>query len=347
MSRGLKDITDGILGLAIWCWIIAALTGLSGAYRIALAAASIGVIGFFAYRLLPRITDWRANREPCPHGIKGGLRLELCSTCIEAKQRAEYEQQKRIEAQAEQAHIRLAAKELTESETARLAKSIVPSLDDLRRISPQRFEDEIACLFERLGYKVQQTPYTNDLGRDAILEKDGKKYLLECKRYGETNTIGRPHLQKFHSAIVSDGALGGFFVTTGTFTTGAKKHATKIGILLIDGVELVRYLTKTKQPSPDAEKYWSICILCGAKVAHSVRSSEPAACVNGHLVDPAISIDDLIGNAPAGAAPLCSRCGKPMRLINGKKGRFWGCSQYPRCRSSRPWRVSPNVTVTP
>jgi hypothetical protein len=234
---------------------------------------------------------------------------------------------------------------LKASETTRLAKSIVPSLAELRSLSPQRFEDEMASLFGRLGYKVEQTPYTNDLGRDAILEKDGQKSLLECKRYGETNTIGRPELQKFHSAVISDGAVGGFFVTTGTFTTGAKKHATKIGITLIDGEELLRYLVKTKQPSEDAEKYWSICTHCGAKVAHNIRSPEPVRCANGHLVEPTLSIDDLLGNAPAGAAPLCKRCGKPMRLINGKKGRFWGCSQYPRCRSSRPWQASPKVTI--
>jgi restriction system protein len=194
-------------------------------------------------------------------------------------------------------------------------------------------------MFERLGYKVKQTPYTNDLGRDAILEKDGKTFLLECKRYGETNTTGRPDLQKFHSAIISDKAVGGFFVTTGTFTAAAKEHATKIGITLVEGAELQRYLIKTKQPSADAEQYWSICTSCGARVAHSIRSPKPVACANGHLVNPVLSMDDLLGHGPAGAAPLCSRCGKPMRLINGKKGRFWGCSQYPRCRSSRPWRA--------
>lgn len=304
-------------------------------------AALAGAAGIIASRLVVRFAGWRASREPCPHGIRGAhLRLELCSKCAEAKQRDEFERHKRAEAQAKQARIQSAAKELKASEAARLLKSFVPSLADLRRLSPQRFEDEIASMFERLGYKVKQTPYTNDLGRDAILEKDGKTFLLECKRYGETNRTGRPDLQKFHSAIISDKAVGGFFVTTGTFTAAAKEHATKIGITLVEGAELQRYLIKTKQPSADAEQYWSICTSCGARVAHSIRSPKPVACANGHLVNPVLSMDDLLGHGPAGAAPLCSRCGKPMRLINGKKGRFWGCSQYPRCRSSRPWRAA-------
>ena len=29
--------------------------------------------------------------------------------------------------------------------------------------------------------------------------------------------------------------------------------------------------------------------------------------------------------------PLCRRCGKPMKLRNGKYGEFWGCSGYPDC----------------
>lgn len=30
--------------------------------------------------------------------------------------------------------------------------------------------------------------------------------------------------------------------------------------------------------------------------------------------------------------PLCKRCGKQMKLRNGKYGEFWGCSGYPDCK---------------
>jgi Restriction endonuclease/Topoisomerase DNA binding C4 zinc finger len=293
-------------------------------------AALVGAVRFIASILLPR--KWQANREPCPHGIKGGLRLEKCARCVEAKRRED-------DAEIEQARIRLAAEELQRSEAARLSNSIIPSLADLRRLSPQRFEDEVARLFERLGYDVQQTRYSNDYGRDAILHKDGKKYLLECKRYGGTRTSGRPELQKFHAAIIDDKAVSGFFVTTGMFTVDAKQYAKKLGIItLIDGKELLLYLTRGKQPNSNDDRYWVMCLNCGAKVAHSIRSAKPISCPKGHLVEPTLDIDGLLGNAPTGATPRCERCGKPMKLINGKKGRFWGCSQYPQCHSSRPWR---------
>lgn len=35
------------------------------------------------------------------------------------------------------------------------------------------------------------------------------------------------------------------------------------------------------------------------------------------------------------SVPNCPRCGSPMRLRSGSRGRFWGCSRYPRCRGTR------------
>ena len=34
-------------------------------------------------------------------------------------------------------------------------------------------------------------------------------------------------------------------------------------------------------------------------------------------------------------APQCPDCGQPMRLRNGKSGKFWGCSAFPTCKGTR------------
>jgi four helix bundle suffix protein len=44
--------------------------------------------------------------------------------------------------------------------------------------------------------------------------------------------------------------------------------------------------------------------------------------------------------APAPAAPVCLRCGKPMALRTARKGeragsQFWGCSGFPECKGTR------------
>jgi HJR/Mrr/RecB family endonuclease len=99
--------------------------------------------------------------------------------------------------QAEQNRIRVEAANLRESEASRLRTLIRLTLAELRELSPSHFEDEMARMFERLGYLVQQTPYVNDRGRDAILQKDGDKFLLECKRYGKKVGSGAPTYRNF------------------------------------------------------------------------------------------------------------------------------------------------------
>ena len=61
-----------------------------------------------------------------------------------------------------------------------------------------------------MGYDVEQTPYTNDGGRDAVAQKDGRVFLIECKRYAADRTVGRPELQKLFAAMTEANADGGF-----------------------------------------------------------------------------------------------------------------------------------------
>jgi len=35
-------------------------------------------------------------------------------------------------------------------------------------------------------------------------------------------------------------------------------------------------------------------------------------------------------------SPDCPQCGKPMRKRNSAKGPFWGCSEFPKCKGTRP-----------
>ena len=42
-------------------------------------------------------------------------------------------------------------------------------------------------------------------------------------------------------------------------------------------------------------------------------------------------------SADAAAVPGCPRCGRPMVVRTGPTGRFYGCSQFPKCRGTRPF----------
>lgn len=95
----------------------------------------------------------------------------------------------------------------------------------------QQFEDEIAVFFSELGYQVDQTGRTGDGGFDGTATKDGHTYLYECK--AGQQIIGRPHVQKFESAVRSMKADGGLIINTGTFSRKAKEYAEQMNVTLI------------------------------------------------------------------------------------------------------------------
>lgn len=288
-------------------------------------------------KLYSRFSAYKKSWAECQHGIQGGIERHLCDKCTEERRMIAEADQRRLEAEQRQRQTRKFAAELRLQEASRLAQSLIPSVDELRKLSPSAFEDEIARMFERLGYTVMQTPYSNDHGRDAILHKNGEKFLLECKRYREGGACGRPELQKFHSAIVSDRARRGFFITTGRFSKGAREFAKTVPIDLVDGSQLLKFMYDSKCDASQDDVYESMCAECGDLVQHRLRNPREEKCRYRHPVRPTLTIEDVLTTSSY-SIPNCAKCGVPMRLVRGKNGSFWGCSGYPKCRSSRPYR---------
>jgi HJR/Mrr/RecB family endonuclease len=92
-------------------------------------------------------------------------------------------------------------------------------------MNERAFEDAIAELFRKLNFKVQQTLYSNDGGKDVIAWKDGRKYVIECKRYSASSVTGRRDLQILLAAMHDEKADGALFITTGKFSSSAIKYA--------------------------------------------------------------------------------------------------------------------------
>jgi len=105
-------------------------------------------------------------------------------------------------------------------------------------------------VFRNLGYEnVRQASRTADEGRDILMEEvvngTRRAVVVECKH---TGTVGRPVVQKLHSAIATfdfDGPKRGMVVTTGGFTGPAEEYAAGLSdtddpypITLLDGTDL-------------------------------------------------------------------------------------------------------------
>ncbi|EOO25032.1 hypothetical protein ICM_05980 [Bacillus cereus BAG1X2-3] len=111
----------------------------------------------------------------------------------------------------------------------------------LEKMDPRKFEYLIADLFHSQGYRAQVTPCSNDGGKDIILWKDDEVKFVEVKRYTK-EFIGRPYIQKLHSAIIDGEAKGGYFVTLSHFNENAQQYAANKNIELIDGNDLIDML---------------------------------------------------------------------------------------------------------
>jgi hypothetical protein len=120
--------------------------------------ALVMIAAYGLQKAQPRISKWLEDRKRCPHGIRGGLTLGSCKPCLEAEARASDERDRKASELANQERIRRDAQELRKSEKARLARSIVPSLAQLRQLSPQGFEDEIASMFNGLATPLNRRP---------------------------------------------------------------------------------------------------------------------------------------------------------------------------------------------
>jgi restriction system protein len=101
------------------------------------------------------------------------------------------------------------------------------------------FQKFIGTLFKKLGFeKVEVGPPTADGGIDISMEQDTDvgpvHFKIECKHHPD-NSIGRPVVQKLHSAVIHSPTLDkGIIVTSGRFSSGAIKYAEEVGIELID-----------------------------------------------------------------------------------------------------------------
>ena len=91
---------------------------------------------------------------------------------------------------------------------------------------------------------------SNDGGIDGVIDQDAlglAKIYVQAKRYGEKNSVGRPEVQSFVGAMHGQ-ATQGVFITSGSFTSGARNYAQNLGgglsLVLIDGERLARLMIK-------------------------------------------------------------------------------------------------------
>jgi restriction system protein len=117
---------------------------------------------------------------------------------------------------------------------------------EIDQMSGSEFELFLAILFQNLGYRVTQTPASNDYGADLILEGMGR-IVVQAKRY--KNKVGVKAVQEINTARDYYGAQEAWVITNNLFSTQAANLASSSSVRLIDRLELSDLIIQSQQSS--------------------------------------------------------------------------------------------------
>jgi restriction system protein len=124
----------------------------------------------------------------------------------------------------------------------------------LRDGHPDFFEEAVVKLLLKMGYggaeqRGRRIGGSGDGGVDGVIDQDAlglDRIYVQAKRYADGNNVGRETIQAFVGALHGVGASRGVFITTSTFTSGARQYAENVPsrIILIDSARLVALMIK-------------------------------------------------------------------------------------------------------
>ena len=162
----------------------------------------------------------------------------------------------------------------------------------------RRFEAVCELLFSQAGFTTKTQSHGADGGVDIWLYSAnavGPAAIVQCKHW-RNRPVGVKELREFFGVMASHKLTRGTYATSSIFTEDALKFAKGNGINAMDGNRLL------------------------AQIAQ--RTSEQRSA----LLNVAYEGDYWL--------PTCASCGVKMVERGKSEKRFWGCSTYPKCRST-------------
>ncbi|MEF9955639.1 MAG: restriction endonuclease [Acinetobacter sp.] len=104
------------------------------------------------------------------------------------------------------------------------------------------FEKHVMSFFQHQGLLSWVTKRSNDAGVDGFAKHEKGLIVVQCKRYSESNVVGRPVVQQFKGVVEENNAWRGYVVTTSRFSQEAKDSADlNERVILVDMDVLVQW----------------------------------------------------------------------------------------------------------
>lgn len=130
---------------------------------------------------------------------------------------------------------------LSSSKSGKHKGNPIINIDNMTGIEFERFLKE---MFKTLGYRVKKTPDSGDYGADLYMEKDGKIYIVQAKRY--RNKVSLPAVQEIVAAKSYYKADVCMVVTNNYLTPNAKTLAEKNNVIVYERPDLIKLVEATR-----------------------------------------------------------------------------------------------------
>lgn len=125
-------------------------------------------------------------------------------------------------------------------------------------MTPKEYESYVAEYFQKKGYRVELTSYSNDCGIDIFAFKENKKVGIQVKMYGHTTRkVNRQMIMELHGAKDFFNCTKAVLVTDGQVMDSAEQAAAQ---LCIDILVLKHQESKSVEVKDPFDHLWSTYI---------------------------------------------------------------------------------------
>jgi restriction system protein len=174
------------------------------------------------------------------------------------------------------------------------------TLEALRTLEWKRFELLCAKYYEVVGFQSETLRCGADGGIDVKLFKIDPTQpiaIVQCKAWNRYS-VGVKEVRELLGVMAHEKVGRGIFITTSTYTKDALTFGGANPLQLLDGHGFVRKIQDLPQDKQDTLRQFAF---------------------EGDY-----------------RTPTCASCGIKMAKRESKRGAFWGCVHYPRCKSTFP-----------
>ncbi|EJG8175300.1 restriction endonuclease [Escherichia coli] len=108
----------------------------------------------------------------------------------------------------------------------------------LRKIDPFVFEELLLHAFEDVGFEIIRNPkYTGDGGIDGRFSVDGRRFLIQAKRY--SSWVSTAHIEQLHKQAIQENCLAVFCHTGKTRKKTLDIYRSNNRLMVISGEALI------------------------------------------------------------------------------------------------------------